>query len=296
MNIIRVFPRKTRLTPDDINVRFEAPGLWDQADEVHVSVAFTYDLPKAELLAEQWRHIAPVKFGGPATGMRGEEFVPGMYLKRGTVITSRGCNNKCWFCSVWKRDGVVRELTIHDGHDIADDNLLACSDQHVKAVFEMLKRQKEKAQFSGGLEAKLLKEWHVNELATLKPRSMFFAYDTPDDLDPLIRAGAMLREAGFKPTNHSIYCYVLIGYPKDTFDKAETRLNQTLDAGFLPYAMLWKNEKGIENKEWRRFQREWSNFTITAHKMKARYSSTQTIFIEPSPSYGPHIVGLCGSV
>lgn len=273
MNIIRVFPRKTRLTPDDINVRFEAPGLWDHADEVHVSVTFTYDIPKAELLAEQWRHVASVKFGGPAIGMRGEEFVPGMYLKNGTVITSRGCNNKCWFCSVWKRDGVVRELIIHDGHDIADDNLLACSDQHVKAVFEMLKRQKKKAQFSGGLEAKLLKEWHVNELAMLKPRSMFFAYDTPDDLDPLIRAGVMLREAGFKPTNHSSYCYVLIGYPNDSFEKAEIRLNQTLDAGFLPYAMLWKNEKGIENKLWRRFQREWSNFTITAHKMKARYKT-----------------------
>ena len=279
MKIIRVFPRKTNLTPMDENVRFGLPTFMDHADEIHVSVAFTYDLKYAEFLALQWEQIAPVKIGGPATGMIGGEFTPGMYLKYGTVISSRGCNNRCWFCSVWKRDGKIRELEIKDGYDIADDNLLACSDQHVKSVFEMLKRQKQKAQFSGGLEAKLLKPWHVDYLAQLKPRSMFFAYDTQDDLDPLIRAGALLRLAGFKPTNHQLYCYVLIGHPKDTFDAAETRCRQALDAGFLPYAMLWKNDKGEERKEWKRFQREWSNFTITAYKMKNHYKSTQKIYI-----------------
>lgn len=268
MKVLRVFPRKTRLTPTDQNVRFGTPGLFDSADEVHISVTFSYDLPKAEWLATQWEQVAPVKIGGPATGMPGGEFTPGMYLKAGTVITSRGCPNKCWFCSVWKRDGSTRELTIQDGYDIADDNLLACSDQHIRSVFEMLKRQPEKAQFSGGLEAKLLKPWHVEYLSEIKPRSMYFAYDTPDDYEPLLAAGRMLQDAGFKPSNHQMYCYVLIGYPKDTFDKAEQRCTEVVRAGFLPYAMLWKNDKGEEDKKWRRFQREWSNFTITGSKQR----------------------------
>jgi hypothetical protein len=57
-------------------------------------VAFTWDIPWAEELAKHWEHIALVKFGGPAYGTRGEEFTPGMYIKHGYTITSRGCPKK----------------------------------------------------------------------------------------------------------------------------------------------------------------------------------------------------------
>lgn len=268
--IIRVFPRVTSQTPKDENVRTGMPGFFEEADEVHISVAFTYDLPFAEELERQWRHVAPVKVGGPAIGMRGEEFTPGMYLTIGSVITSRGCNNKCWFCSVWKRDGEIRELEIKDGFNVMDDNLLACSDEHIKAVFAMLSRQKVKPRFTGGLEAKILKQWHVEELVKLKPAAMYFAYDTPDDYDPLVRAGRMLQDVGFKPTNNQMYCYALIGYPKDTMSDAENRMNQILKAGFLPFAMLWKDKNGSENRQWKIFQREWANPIITSFKMKKK--------------------------
>jgi radical SAM superfamily enzyme YgiQ (UPF0313 family) len=103
--IIRVFPRKTKATPTDSLVRIGvAPALFDEADEVHISVSFTWDLKKAEELEKSWRYVAPTKIGGPATGMRGEDFTPGLYLKKGYVITSRGCPNRCWFCSVPKRE------------------------------------------------------------------------------------------------------------------------------------------------------------------------------------------------
>lgn len=47
--IIRVFPTKTNATPDDELVRIrEVPSLFDEADEVHISVAFTWDIPWAE--------------------------------------------------------------------------------------------------------------------------------------------------------------------------------------------------------------------------------------------------------
>jgi hypothetical protein len=73
-----------------------------------LSVTFTYDKLFAEHLAEQWKHVAPVKIGGVAYGDRGEEFVPGRYIRPGYVFTSRGCPRRCWFCSVWKRDPVPR--------------------------------------------------------------------------------------------------------------------------------------------------------------------------------------------
>lgn len=269
--IIRVFPRRTRATPvDDLAVVGREPELFDQADEVHVSVTFTWDLPFAEKLAKAWSHVAPVSIGGPATGTRGEAFVPGMYVRHGYTVTSRGCPNRCWFCSVWKREGnVVRELPISDGWNILDDNLLACSETHIRAVFAMLAKQKEKPQFTGGLEAKILKPWHCEALKTLRPSQLFFAYDTADDLDPLREAGKMLHNAGFATQAHTLRCYVLCGWPADTEAKAEKRMLEALDAGFTPMAMAIRDEHGNRSKQWAAFQRQWARPAIIHARHKS---------------------------
>lgn len=140
MKIIRVFPRRTKATPDDTDVRVATfPGLYDEADEVHISVLLTEDIPFAERLAGMWKDVAPVSVGGPAYKDHGSDFVPGMYVKKGYVITSRGCPNNCWFCAAWRNEGrTVRELPITEGYNLLDNNILACSDRHVKEVFAML--------------------------------------------------------------------------------------------------------------------------------------------------------------
>ena len=272
--IARVFPSKTTMTPEDeyafVDCQPPMLALPDDIAEVHISVTFTWDKPKAERLAEEWRVLGvPVKVGGVAYGEKSGLFVPGMYVKKGMTITSRGCPNHCWFCSVPKREGGLTELEIQDGWNVLDDNLLACSDEHVKKVFEMLSRQKERPVFTGGLEAKILKPWHAEELAKLKPSRMYFAYDTPDDYEPLLNAGQMLREAGVKESSHSMCCYVLVGYHGDSFEKAERRLTETIQAGFMPYAMLYRGEDGARDKEWMKFQREWLRPAIVAAKMRA---------------------------
>lgn len=259
--IIRVFPRRTSATPNDDLARTGLPMMWDEADAVHVSVAFTWDLPRAERLAEEWEHVAPVAIGGPATGSAGSEFTPGRYLKPGYVITSRGCPNQCWFCDVWRREGPVRELPISDGWNVLDDNLLACSDGHIHRVFAMLRRVRtstQRVQFSGGLEAARLRPWHVDELLTVRPKQMFFAHDTPDDLDPLYDAGRMLLDAGWTRRSKTLRCYVLCGYPQDTLGGATARMLATVEAGFTPMAMLYRDATGQSKTAWRRFQRQWA--------------------------------------
>jgi hypothetical protein len=272
MKIIRVFPRRTKATPVDENVRINCgPELWDEADEVHISVAFTWDMPRVDYLDSQWRHVAPVKIGGPATGERGGDFTPGMYLKPGYVITSRGCPNHCWFCSVPKREGDIRELPITIGWNVLDDNLLACSEEHIRGGFAMLVRQKELIEFTGGLEAARLKPWHAAEMKKLRIKQAFFAYDTPDDLEPLRTAGKLLHDAGFKshPASHSLRCFVLCGFKGDRTDKAEKRMKETMSAGFTPMAMLWKDETGKRDPVWGEFQREWARPQIMyARKVK----------------------------
>lgn len=81
--IIRVFPRRTKATPDDALAYVGPPDLFAEADEVHISVSFTWDKSEAERLAEQWRWVAPVKLGGVAYGDDSLEFIPGRYVKPG---------------------------------------------------------------------------------------------------------------------------------------------------------------------------------------------------------------------
>ena len=265
--IARVFLRKTKLSPTDDLAFFEEPGLIvPEVDEVHVSVLFSWDAKRAEVIAKEWERVAPVSIGGPGVGTRGEEFIPGVYMEKGCVITSRGCPNNCWFCSVHKRDGDIRELSIKDGWIINDDNLLACSEKHIRDVFTMLKRQKQKPNFVGGLEAARLKDWHVDLLVKSKPQQIFFAYDTPDDYEPLVQAAKMMKDAGF--TRNTLRVYMLIGHPKDTFEAAEKRLYSTLELDMFPMAMLYRNKNGDRPFEWRKFQREWCRPAAIYHKYK----------------------------
>lgn len=269
MKLIRVFPRKTNATPDDENVRFSEPGLWDDGDEVRVSVTWTEDKQRGEEISEAWRAItSSVSIGGPAYDDPGGEFEPGMYVKRGYVITSRGCPNRCWFCMVPKREGTIRELEIKDGYNVLDSNLLACSDDHIRRVFDMLKRQPERPRFTGGLEAARMKPWIADELKILKPESAFFAYDEPSDYDPLLNACKIMTDVGILPDSGRAYwCYVLIGYNGDTMEKAEKRLNDVLRLNLMPMAMLFDKGKHREQRDgWIAFQREWANHFIVGSK------------------------------
>jgi len=264
------------MSPSDDLAFFDVPGLFPpkDIDEVHISVVFTWDLDRAEVLAKEWSDIAPVKIGGPATGMRGEEFEPGKYIGHGNVITSRGCRNRqCVnFCKVPEREGNTRELQIRDGYNVLDDNLFQCSEKHIEAVFEMLSRQKERPAFSGGVETKVLTQHHIDLLIKSHLVNMYVAYDTPDDYAPLIRFKEMIAGTSLDH-RWKIGCYCLIGYKGDTMEKAEKRLRRIMALNFQPFSMLYRDEKNTkQSKEWSRFQREWTNPIIVGSKFYSEKS------------------------
>jgi hypothetical protein len=159
-------------------------------------------------------------------------------------------------------------LPVVEGWNILDDNLLACPRHHVEAVFAMLRRQNRRVEFTGGLEAMALEDYQVDLLAGLTPRpNMFFAYDPGDAFETLASAARRLLEAGFTAASHRMRVYVLIGYPKDTFELAERRLQQMTAIGFTPMAMLWRPETPSQEKwrpdaHWRGFQRRWARPAI----------------------------------
>jgi hypothetical protein len=281
MKILRYFPRKTKATPDDTNVFIgnRMPTLFDEADEIHISVTWTWDKPHAERMAKVWSVVAPVKIGGPAYGNPGGEFEPGMYLKKGYVITSRGCPNHCWFCRVPKQEGVLREIEIKDGWNVLDNNLLACSKNHIERVFKMLEKQSHRINFSGGLEAARLEDWHVEWLARLKPKSAWFAYDTPNDWGPLVLAADLLKQYKLIGRAHTYRCYVLVGWLQDTLEKADRRLQDVAKLGLMPMAMLLDHGESKKNdkEEWIHFARNWANPFVVGAKMKSFYPQVNPI-------------------
>jgi len=268
MRIARVFPTRTAQSPDDEDAYFGPPGLFTpEYDEVHVSVSFTWDIERADQLAREWQRISRiVRIDGPAiSGEPGGEFVPGMYLRKGVTITSRGCPNRCAFCAV---RSPVKELVIKPGHIVQDNNLLACSDKHVDAVFEMLKRE-HGVRFQGGLEASRVTERVVDLLRSISVNEIWLAFDDESRRKSLVAATDRLR----RHFNREILrCFVLVGFKDDTFDAAEERCREAFSLGTLPFAMLFRAEDGSYPKperEWRDFQRIWTRPAIMKSRMRS---------------------------
>jgi len=259
---VRVFPSRTTATPYDPMAFVGDPPLFrPEAAEVHVSCAFTWDVPEARRLARAWGHYYPtVKIGGPAIDDPGGEFVPGKYLQPGNVITSRGCPNHCAFCFVPDREGPIRTLPIADGHILHDNNLLACPDSHIADVLTMLARQKHRPVFAGGLESRRVTKDFAKAIKPLKCRA-FLAYDRPGDAKAVKQAAEILLAEIGHESDHWLSCFVLVGFKGDTMEAAEGRLRYVLDMGLTPLAMYYlpKTAKSrTAPPPWRKFVRSWA--------------------------------------
>jgi hypothetical protein len=257
--IIRVFPKRNKWIPTDKLAFVGNPDLFIPRDHkipVRISIVFTWDIAEGKRLFKSWESFyEDVKLGGPAFDDPGGEFTPGMYIKEGVTITSRGCIKRCPWCFVPKREGKLRELDIKPGHIIQDNNLLACSEKHIRAVFDMLKKLNKPAKFSGGLDTTLLKEWHRELFDSIKIGELWFACDTRAALKPLERAARILEGISQQKRR----CYVMIGYNGESIRDAEDRLEKVYRLGFDPFCQLYQSEVKKEyGKEWRALARKWS--------------------------------------
>ena len=268
--IIRVFPRKTAMTPTDELAFVGDPPLWrPEADEVHVSVTFTWDKEEGDRLVDAWSNYYPVvKLGGPAiTGSNGD-FTPGRYVKPGVTFTSRGCPNHCPWCLVPLHEGPLRLLDIAPGHIVQDNNFLATPQAHRLAVYEMLREQPRAAVFSGGLESSLVTDEIAGELQSIRIHSVFLAADTDAALGPL--QAAIDRLSFLRLRSNKMRCYVMIGR-NETIEQAEQRLEAVWEIGCLPFSQLYQPPEHYIKypREWRDLNRKWSRPAAirAAHKV-----------------------------
>lgn len=263
MKIIRVFPRRTSLTPKDAYAFIGGPPLWrPEADEVHVSVTFTWDAEEGYRLRDAWaQHYPVVRIGGPAIAPPENGFESGMYVKSGVTFTSRGCPHRCPWCLVPKHEGALRLLDAKPGWIIQDNNLLATPREHQERVYAMLRSQRHKIKLAGGLEAAQVDDWVARQLRQLRISQLFLACDTETALKPLRRAVSKLSFLN----RRQLRCYVLIGFREDeTISEAETRLEEVWQAGCLPFAQLFQPpDRYIKYpSDWRDLARRWSRPAI----------------------------------
>ena len=246
------------MTPTDAYSFVGDPPLWrPPADEVHVSVTFTWDVEEGYRLRDAWaEHYEVVKIGGPAIKDcdRVGEFVPGRYVKHGVTITSRGCIRRCPWCLVPESEGDLKLLDIKPGWIVQDNNLLACPRAHQEQVYAMLKTQGRKVSFPGGLDARLVDDWVADQLRQLPIKEVFLAADTWAALESLKNA---VRKLDFL-NRRQLRCYVLIG--RDEIGSDIARLCAVWRIGCLPFAQLYQPaDRWLDYpSEWKKLVRKWS--------------------------------------
>jgi hypothetical protein len=163
-----------------------------------------------------------------------------------------------------KREGGLRLLPILEGHEIQDNNILACPKDHFAAVCRMLSRQRKGARFVGGFEANRLREWHLKRLSPLSINEIWLACDTLASIQAVRGAVEMLSEIpsiqSVADPRRKLRCYVLIGRGPETIEQAEERLEAVWRAGCLPFAQLFRDDDGLvqATNDWRALARKWS--------------------------------------
>lgn len=182
-------------------------------------------------------------------------------------FTTRGCVNKCPWCVVPWKEGMIRAASplreFVGGKKSAvllDNNALA----HPFGLEQMEDsiRLGIKVDYNQGLEAKLVCENPAiaDLLARMKwSRYIRFAADTTERLPYVVKAVEMLSERGLKP--YRVFVYVLIG--PDVQD-ALNRINALKELGVMPFAQPYRDfDKNIEPTQEQKDLARWCNMRAT---------------------------------
>lgn len=225
---------------------------WRVGGCLYFSVPFTWLLPEARIIAKQFK--GKVIAGGPAISLMGCDWaetpisVPYDILSFHNPLatfTTRGCTNTCKYCAVPKIEGEFRELKEWKPNPIVcDNNILASSKKHFKKVIDILKVFPY-VDFNQGLDARLLTDWHVDQLSRLRKVKIRFAFDSINYEGIVKDAVDSIKKKGLK----DIGVYVLIGF-NDTPEEARYKLEQVSSWDVLPNPSRYQPLDALEKNSY----------------------------------------------
>ncbi len=224
------------------------PIEWIDGNCFYVSVVFTWQLPQVYsrcVWARQQGHTPIV--GGTAirlmpdylkqVALIGEDIDVLSKHNKDATFTTRGCPNRCKFCAVPITEGEFRELdTWQPKSIICDNNFLASSRKHFDKVIDSLKPLSQ-VDFNQGLDARLLKPYHLNRLRELGLKYIRFAWDNINSETQVMDAIHQALSAGIPKSK--IRVYILVNFTDD-FNDAMYRCVKLKEIGVFPFVQRYQ--------------------------------------------------------
>lgn len=238
-------------------------------DEVYLSCIFTWNKDKAlSAISFQKSMGKKVYYGG--TGFDWgklvnrteldpeiENQIPDFTLypddDRAVGFSQRGCDRKCEFCDVWRKEGKISKgyipielLTQGRKKLLLLDNDIALSPEHDSIINEC-RDLKVKLSITQGYDVRCITPERARFLAEDKPwdndfkkRRIYIAWDYIGIKNWVKKGIENLLNNGFK--KRDIYCYMVCGF-NTTHEEDLYRFNKLLEWGANPYIMPFNNRK-----------------------------------------------------
>ena len=249
-----------------------------EPDEIWLSCIFTWNKQKALDSLNMYKFRFPnatIHYGGTGFDFflpykspewknlpqEIEDMEPDYHLyndDRAVGFCQRGCNRKCQFCVVHRKEGRISENKYKRLKDWApegfkkilllDNDIALADDWKHNEVLNDAQELGLKLSITQGYDIRCVTPERAQLLAENKPydtgfhsRNLYFSWDYPQN-EPWVRRGIeILKDAGFK--GRELTCYVLVGF-NSTHDQDMHRINVLWNEyGVLPYVMAFNNDK-----------------------------------------------------
>jgi hypothetical protein len=176
------------------------------------------------------------------------------------TFTSRGCPNKCAYCSVWRIESTPWINPSWRDHILdskpcamlSDNNLSATPPEHLHEVIDFLVKRKKKVIFDNGFDVKHITDDMAARLGKVKfTRSgMRVAFDRIEE-DGVFQAAVERLKAGGVPKGE-ILAYCLFNFT-DTPKEAYYRMTECARLGIRPYPQQYTPLNQAVDRRTKRF-------------------------------------------
>ena len=178
---------------------------------------------------------------------------------------TRGCPNKCKWCVVPKKEGVIRpymdvdDIAIDNRHNLVlmDNNILATGD-YAMEQFEKIINSRYRVDFNQGLDARLVDDEAAKMLAKMRwISSIRFGCDTPTQIVEVEKAISLIDQYSANPKHYFLYTIITKDMNESYERISHFRRNKRIRVQAQPYRDLDNSQQVLP--QWQKDMARWAN-------------------------------------